>query len=99
MGRGGRWTASLGQAPRAALRATAFTWATVRRHLPGSGTGAALVMRCQYRRMNQHLAEIKQMRQVVHCPANLDGAGWHSSPQLILPKNIVLMPLPSTRLS
>jgi len=25
----------------------------------------------------------------------LDGAGWHSSPQLILPKNIVLMPLPS----
>ena len=25
----------------------------------------------------------------------LDGAGWHSSPQLILPENIVLMPLPS----
>src|ERR1019366_947882 len=37
------------------------------------------------------------------CPARgtgvalliLDGAGWHSSPQLILPENIVLMPLPS----
>ena len=24
----------------------------------------------------------------------LDGAGWHSSPQLIVPENIVLMPLP-----
>jgi len=31
----------------------------------------------------------------VPLPANPRRAGWHSSPQLILPKNIVLMPLPS----
>ena len=45
--------------------------------------------------MNMHLAEIS------HCvSANaialliLDGAGWHRSARLVVPDNIVLMPLP-----
>jgi len=46
--------------------------------------------------MNQHLAEISKCVSVSAIALLiLDGAGWHSSPQLILPKNIVLMPLPS----
>ncbi len=45
--------------------------------------------------MNKHLSEIS------HCIGRgaiavliLDGAGWHTSPQLIVPENIVLLPLP-----
>jgi hypothetical protein len=46
--------------------------------------------------MNQHLAEISKCVSVSAIALLiLDGAGWHSSPQLILPENIVLMPLPS----
>jgi len=46
--------------------------------------------------MNQHLAEISNCVSVSAIALLiLDGAGWHSSPQLILPENIVLMPLPS----
>jgi hypothetical protein len=43
--------------------------------------------------MNKHLAEISQCVGAIALRI-LDGAGWHSSPQLILPENIVLMPLP-----
>ena len=46
--------------------------------------------------MNQHLAEISKCVSISAIALLiLDGAGWHSSPQLILPENIVLMPLPS----
>ncbi len=46
--------------------------------------------------MNQHLAKISQCVSVSAIALLiLDGAGWHGSPQLILPENIVLMPLPS----
>jgi hypothetical protein len=46
--------------------------------------------------MNQHLAEISKCVSVSAIALLiLDGAGWHSSPQLILPENIMLMPLPS----
>ena len=45
--------------------------------------------------MNMHLAEIS------HCVSTnaialliLDGAGWHRSARLVVPDNIVLMPLP-----
>ena len=45
--------------------------------------------------MNQHLAEIS------HCVSLgaialliLDSAGWHGSPRLVVPDNIVLLPLP-----
>jgi hypothetical protein len=45
--------------------------------------------------MNQHLVEIS------HCVSLgaialliLDSAGWHGSPRLVVPANIVLLPLP-----
>jgi hypothetical protein len=45
--------------------------------------------------MNKHLAEISQCVSVSAIALLiLDGAGWHSSPHLIVPENIVLMPLP-----
>lgn len=28
------------------------------------------------------------------CPPDLDGAGWHSSSKIVVPDNIVLLPLP-----
>jgi hypothetical protein len=63
---------------------------------PARGTGAAVIMpHVNIEAMNEHLAEIS------HCVAVgaialliLDGAGWHSSPNLALPKNIALLPLP-----
>ena len=45
--------------------------------------------------MNRHLAEISQSISVsATALLILDGAGWHSSPKLIVPENIVLLPLP-----
>jgi DDE superfamily endonuclease len=45
--------------------------------------------------MNKHLAEITKCVSVSAIALLiLDGAGWHSSPQLIVPENIALMPLP-----
>jgi DDE superfamily endonuclease len=63
---------------------------------PARGTGAAVIMpHVNIEAMNEHLAEIS------HCVAVgamalviLDGAGWHSSPNLALPDNIALLPLP-----
>jgi DNA-binding transcriptional LysR family regulator len=50
--------------------------------------------------MNEHLAEISQA-EISQCISPgaiavlvLDGAGWHSSPRLEVPNNIVLLPLP-----
>jgi len=75
-----------------------FTWAYLFGAIcPARGTGAALVMPVvSIDAMNQHLAEISKCVSVSAIALLiLDGAGWHSSPQLILPKNIMLMPLPS----
>ena len=45
--------------------------------------------------MNKHLAEISKCVSVSAIALLfLCGAGWHRSPQLIVPENIVLMPLP-----
>jgi transposase len=45
--------------------------------------------------MNEHLAAISRCVSVDSIALLiLDGAGWHTSPKLIVPKNIVLMPLP-----
>jgi transposase len=42
-----------------------------------------------------HLAEISQCVSVSSIALLiLDGAGWHHSPKLIVPDNIVLLPLP-----
>jgi transposase len=75
-----------------------FTWVYLFGAIcPARGTGAALVMPVvSIDAMNQHLAEISKCVSVSAIALLiLDGAGWHSSPQLILPENIVLMPLPS----
>ena len=74
-----------------------FTWAYLFGAVcPARGTGAALVMpTVSVEAMNKHLAEISQCVSVSAIALLiLDGAGWHSSPQLIVPENIVLMPLP-----
>jgi hypothetical protein len=45
--------------------------------------------------MNEHLREISQCVSVgASTVLVLDGAGWHMSPLLHVPDNIVLMPLP-----
>jgi len=45
--------------------------------------------------MNQHLAEISSAVSLgAIALLVLDGAGWHSSPKLVVPDNIVLLPLP-----
>ena len=45
--------------------------------------------------MNEHLAEISRCVSVgAIALLVLDGAGWHSSPRLNVPDNIVLLPLP-----
>ena len=45
--------------------------------------------------MDAHLAEISRRVSVgAIALLVLDGAGWHSSPQLKVPDNIVLLPLP-----
>jgi hypothetical protein len=45
--------------------------------------------------MNKHLAEISQCVSLgAIALVLLDGAGWHASPRLVAPDNIVLLPLP-----
>jgi transposase len=45
--------------------------------------------------MNQHLVEINQCVSVSAIALLiLDSAGWHGSPRLVVPDNIVLLPLP-----
>jgi DDE superfamily endonuclease len=45
--------------------------------------------------MNKHLAEISTcVSPGAIALLTLDGAGWHSSPKVIVPENIVLLPLP-----
>jgi hypothetical protein len=63
---------------------------------PAPGTGAALVMpTVSIEAMNKQLAEISScVSPGAIALLTLDGAGWHSSPKLIVPENIVLLPLP-----
>jgi len=45
--------------------------------------------------MNKHLAEISRcVSPGAIALLILDAAGWHSSPQVVVPENIVLLPLP-----
>ena len=74
-----------------------FTWAYLFGAIcPARGTGAALVMpTVSIEAMNKHLAEISQCVSVSAIALLiLDGAGWHGSPRLVVPANIVLLPLP-----
>lgn len=58
--------------------------------------GAALVMPgVSIQAMNQHLAEISTtVSPGAIALLILDGAGWHSSPKLVVPDNIALLALP-----
>jgi DDE superfamily endonuclease len=63
---------------------------------PARGTGAAVIMpHVNLEAMNEHLAEISRRVSVgaIALPV-LDGAGWHSTPNLTPPDNIVLLLLP-----
>lgn len=74
-----------------------FTWVYLFGAIcPARGVGAALIMpKVNIEAMNQHLAEISATVSLnAIALLILDGAGWHSSPKLIVPENIVLMPLP-----
>jgi hypothetical protein len=85
-----------GSRPRA-IRDHRFTWAYLfGATCPARGTGAAVVMPyVNIEAMNEHLAEISRNVSVgAIAVLTLDGAGWHSSPKLALPDNIILLRLP-----
>lgn len=64
---------------------------------PERGTGAAVIMpKVNLEAMMEHLAEISRCVGVgAIAVLVLDGASWHSSAKLIVPDNIVLLPLPA----
>jgi hypothetical protein len=64
---------------------------------PERSTGAAIIMpEVNIEAMNEHLAEISRRISVgAIAVLVLDGAGWHTSPRLNLPDNIVLRRLPA----
>jgi len=63
---------------------------------PARATGAALVMPyANTEAMNCHLAEIaKAVSPGAHALLVLDGAGWHSTKELVVPPNLTLLRLP-----
>jgi putative transposase len=88
--------AKRGSRPRA-LRDRRFEWAYLFGAIcPERSVGAAIVMpEVNVAAMNEHLAEISRRVSVgAIALLVLDGAGWHSSPRLAVPENIVLLPLP-----
>jgi transposase len=81
------------RAPKDCRYAWAYIFGAV---CPARATGAALVMpHANTEAMNAHLAEISlHVASGAHAILVLDGAGWHSSKYLVVPKNITLLPLP-----
>ncbi len=63
---------------------------------PAKGKGAGLAMPyCDTHAMNAHLVVIsKEISPGAHAVILVDQAGWHTTPQLDIPDNITLMPLP-----
>ena len=63
---------------------------------PQSRAGAAIIMpEVNVEAMNEHLVAISRHVSVgAIAVLVLDGAGWHTSPRVKLPDNIVLLPLP-----
>ena len=63
---------------------------------PKEGKGAGLILpRCNIEAMNLHLAEIAtQVAPGAIAALLLDQAGWHMSSKLVVPANIVIVPLP-----
>ena len=88
--------AKRGSRPRAA-RDRRYEWSYLFGAIcPERSTGAAIIMpEVNIEAMNEHLTEISRRVSVgAIALLVLDGAGWHSSPQLKVPDNIVLLPLP-----
>jgi hypothetical protein len=88
--------AKRGSRPRA-LRDRRYEWAYLFGAIcPERSVGAAIIMpEVNVAAMNEHLAEISRCVSVgAIALLVLDGAGWHSSPRLNVPDNIVLLPLP-----
>jgi hypothetical protein len=74
-----------------------FTWAYLfGATCPARGVGAAIVMpEVNVDAMNKHLIEIsRNVSAGAIAVLILDRAGWHSSPRLRIPDNIVLLRLP-----
>ena len=89
--------AKRGSRPRA-TRDRRYEWAYLFGAIcPQRSTGAAIIMpEVNIEAMNEHLAEISRRISVgAIAVLVLDGAGWHTSPRLDLPDNIVLLPLPA----
>lgn len=85
-----------GSRPRA-LRDRRYEWAYIFGAVcPERSAGAAIIMpEVNIEAMNEHLTEISRRVSVSAIALLvLDGAGWHSSPRLKVPANIVLLPLP-----
>ena len=85
-----------GSRPRAP-RDRRFTWAYLFGAIcPARGVGAGLALPAvNNEAMNKHLIEIgKCVTAGAIALLVVDGAGWHSSPKLAVPENIVLLKLP-----
>ena len=63
---------------------------------PARAVGAAIIMpTINAEAMSEHLKEISaQVARGAHAMLVVDGAGWHSSPRLKVPENVVLLRLP-----
>jgi len=86
----------IGARPRAP-RDTRYEWAYIFGAVcPARAVGVALVLPYVNREaMNLHLREIgRAVADGAHAVLVLDGAGWHISPELQVPDNITLLPLP-----
>lgn len=88
--------ARIGTRPRAP-RDSRYEWAYLfGAACPERATGVALVLPYANREaMNLHLAEIgRAVAPGAHAVLVFDGAGWHTSPALVVPDNITLLCLP-----
>ena len=79
------------------MRDTRYQWAYLFGAVcPDRGVGAGLVMPyANTEAMNRHLEEIgKAVSPGAHAALVFDGAGWHDSADLVMPKNITPIILP-----
>jgi hypothetical protein len=79
------------------MRDQRYNWAWIFGAVcPERAVGAAVVLpEVNVEAMNIHFAEISRcVTQGAHAVVVLNGADWHTSPRLSLPKNTSLLPLP-----
>jgi hypothetical protein len=80
-------------APKDQRRSSAWLFGAI---CPAEGRAAGIVMpKCNSEAMSMHLEEIAfHIAPGAHAVLLLDHAGWHGSAELVIPRNITLMPLP-----